>query len=124
MSYIDALLKNKSSVVLPEECKLCFKKNCSLKKVEYYIRVLNKLKLYTKDYDYVLKQDFICLQCEELYLPRCVCCDKLFHIKSTLDAWDDAELTKSVIVCVKCYSNEACTLCRYLGGSSPCKYCR
>ena len=151
MSYIDALLRapkitevNDTSkqvmldVNIPlkknqqsTQCIFCLKKyyNYTNKPESYYIRVYKKLEKpqngYIKqDYDEVLKQDFVCFDCQHLYLIKCNCCDKLFHINSTVDAWDNSALTIRVSVCLTCFSNEACTSCGYLGGASPCRYCR
>jgi hypothetical protein len=144
MSYIDALLREpkiteindtSKQVILnitlkknkPTKCTFCLEK-CSLdNQIYYYIRVyknLQPIEYIKQDYDNVLKQDFVCFNCQHLHLIKCNVCDKLFHIDSTVHAWNNSKLTTSVNVCLTCFSNEACTSCRYLAGASPCRYCR
>jgi hypothetical protein len=146
MSYIDTLLRapkitevNDTSKVMLDvniplkknqklsQCTFCLKK-CSLdNQVYYYIRVyknLQQIGYIKQEYDEVLKQDFVCFNCQHLYLIKCNVCDKLFHIDSTVNAWNNSDLTIRVNVCLTCFSNEACTSCHYLAGASPCRYCR
>lgn len=75
---------------------------------------------YSKD----KKQDFLCLNCSSYNLINCSICGDVFNIKSTTSAYDDPELKKAVDVCLQCYMYEACGMCGYLGGATPCRWCR
>lgn len=75
-------------------------------------------------YDKVERQRNVCLSCQNTNIINCNNCGELFNMASTVDAWNDPLLTKNVTVCVQCYSYEACTGCGYLGGASPCRWCR
>ena len=144
MSYINALLRAPKDINVDVntkvmstiktkklmQCTCCLNKyNIDINEplLKYYKHVVQNPEdktIYFKKYDEVLKQEFVCLKCQQLYLNECNCCSKLFHIDSTVDGWEDSLLTINVIVCVKCFFNEACTSCRYLGGASPCRFCR
>jgi hypothetical protein len=71
-----------------------------------------------------INKDFLCLNCSSYTAIKCSNCGDLFDINSTTSAYDDYRLKKPVDVCLQCYTYEACDTCGYLGGSSPCRWCR
>ena len=89
-----------------------------------YFESIEEIENNTKKYNNILKNIIICLKCQNIHMHKCLFCNNLFHINSIIDAWDDKLLTKCVKVCKQCFSYEACTQCKYLGGSNPCKWCR
>lgn len=151
MSYRDAILKGnsinncknikatainrKTTIKQPtiKHCKEC-KYQCVIEQndgdiYEYIIlTLLEKPKgviwsfetKYSKD----KKQDFLCLNCSSYNLINCSVCGNVFNINSTTSAYDDPELKKAVDVCLQCNMYEACGICGYLGGATPCRWCR
>lgn len=55
---------------------------------------------------------------------QCTICCKEFEIDNIRYGYRDLNLKMQVYVCKTCYDYEACSNCGYLGGASPCKWCR
>jgi len=68
-------------------------------------------------------EESICRRCAN-HLISCQICGEKFNHRSTTYGYYDSNLKKQVDVCLQCYSYEACASCGYLGGASPCRWCR
>ena len=66
---------------------------------------------------------FMCRKCATSF-ASCEMCGKKFMYSSIRQAYDDPGLKKMSDVCLVCYEFEACSECGYLGGASPCRWCR
>ena len=74
-------------------------------------------------YNKVKSEMFFCRDCARS-VDSCSMCGKKFLHNSLQIAYDDPILSKMTEVCLSCYNLEACAGCGYLGGASPCRWCR
>ena len=68
-------------------------------------------------------ETFICQQCEKSIIS-CEMCGKKFLYYCVRQAFNDPKLKNVSVVCLTCFDLEACMVCGYLGGASPCRWCR
>lgn len=87
--------------------------------------VESKIKFYDIiNYKIIEKTKYMCQNCKEHNIMKCVYCDKDYLSNGILYAYSDALLTNTVEICRQCFVYEGCDSCGYLAGASPCRYCR
>ena len=116
---------NKNNTI--NECTEC-KHPCNIEKKEGCVCKFNILTLIDipKEVTYSKEENekFLCLNCKIYNILNCSICGYLFNIKSITHAYNDHEFKQESNVCLQCYIYEACGICGYLGGSTPCIGCR
>ena len=127
LQKVYSLLENKPSVI-KNKCMLC--NNLDTNFFTYYkiqqVKQVNEQNFCITPiiYNKIKKEFFLCLYCSTNTVFCCGCCGDNFDVSSTVTAYTDINLNNEIIVCTTCYNYEACTQCRYLGGASPCRFCR
>jgi len=122
VSYLEALISENNN---DKKCFIC-KNKCFFKKYFFYEIFTKKdtnniflsNKYYKKKFEEVL-----CNSCKTC-IVQCEMCDDKFLYSSVEEAYSDPKLKHNITVCLLCFSYEACSQCKYLGGSSPCRWCR
>ena len=119
--------ENKIEKLRKKLCYICKKTSCNSEKTTFS-NLSEKKPLegeiwVGRKYESKKYEEYVCGKCVSKLIDCVICGDKFDNVSST-SGYNDPGLKKAVDVCLSCYSYEACYGCGYLGGASPCRWCR